>query len=68
MNGHSRSCAFCGSAIVPGERWVRERMRKRVLDMQESGYHYYHIALCGSDEWSCWEKHQLESFASESRM
>jgi hypothetical protein len=68
MNGHSKSCAFCGSAIVPGERWVRERMRKPALDWQDPTFQYYHIALSASDESSCWEKHQLERFASKSRM
>lgn len=66
MNGHLRNCAFCGSTIVPGERWVRERMRTAVPDKQESSYQYYHIALIVSAESSCWEKHQLERFAFES--
>lgn len=67
MNGHSRNCAFCGSAIGPGERWVRARVRKPIptLGEQESGYQYYHIALFDSGDSSCWEKHQLERFAFE---
>lgn len=65
MNGHSRNCAFCGSAIGPGERWVRER---GVMERQESSYRYYHIATSDSNDSSCWEKHQLEGFGCESRI
>ncbi len=69
MNRDLRSCAFCGSVIAPGQRWVRERsVRKPVVDRQESAYRYYHISLSTSGDSSCWEKHQLERFASESRM
>lgn len=66
MSVHLRSCAFCGSTIVPGQRWVRERMPKPARGEQESSYEYYHIALA-SEDGSCWEKHQLMRLGSESR-
>ncbi len=67
MNVHFRNCAFCGSTIAPGQRWVRERMRKPAQGEQESSYEYYHISLAASGDGSCWEKHQLMRLGPESR-
>jgi len=54
----SYRCAYCQSAIAPGERWVRERIfDARTTD--DAHYRRYHADLFGEEVLSCWEKHQV---------
>jgi len=53
-------CAYCRSAIVSGQRWVREKIYELALNGREPSYHRYHAEPFAGQEASCWEKHQLE--------
>jgi hypothetical protein len=53
-------CAFCRSAIVSGERWVREKIYDSALSGREPSYLRYHAEPCAGQQYSCWEKHQLQ--------
>ena len=52
-------CAYCGSPIGSGQRWVREKIYD---PFTASGprYHRYHADLFTGEELSCWEKHEME--------
>ena len=56
----SNNCAYCGSPIEPGQRWVREKVYDASLAGQNPRYHRYHVELSAGEELSCWEKHQVE--------
>jgi hypothetical protein len=53
-------CAYCRSSIVPGERWVRERIYDPALNGRDPSYHRYDAEPFAKQEGSCWEKHQME--------
>jgi hypothetical protein len=53
-------CAYCRSSIVPGERWVREKIYDPALNGRDPSYHRYHAEPFAEEERSCWEKHQME--------
>jgi hypothetical protein len=56
----ANQCDYCRSSIVPGQRWVREKIYDPALNGRDPSYHRYHAELFGTQQESCWEKHQLE--------
>ncbi len=56
----ANQCAYCRSSIVPGQRWVREKIYDPALNGRDPSYHRYHAELFATQQESCWEKHQLE--------
>jgi hypothetical protein len=52
-------CAYCQSAIVSEQRWVREKIYDPTLNGRDASYRRYHAEPFGQ-ELSCWEKHQVE--------
>jgi len=56
----AQQCAYCGSQIDPGTRWVREKIYEPALNGREPRYSRYHADLFDGQEVSCWEKHLLE--------
>lgn len=52
-------CAYCGSSIASGERWVREKIYEP-LNIDEPRYRRFHADLFASEELSCWEKRMLD--------
>jgi len=56
----ANQCAYCRSSIVPGQRWVREKIYDPALNGRDPSYHRYHAELFATRQESCWEKHQLE--------
>jgi len=55
-------CAYCGSSIEPGERWVRQKIYEPAR--HEPRYHRYHADLFDGQRLSCWEKHLVEQEAA----
>lgn len=55
----AHECAYCGSSIVSGDRWVREKIYETSTG-DGPRYRRYHADLFAEQELSCWEKHQLE--------
>jgi hypothetical protein len=55
----ANQCAYCGSSIVPGQRWVREKIHDPSRNGDNASYHRYHAELFPGQEVSCWEKHQM---------
>jgi hypothetical protein len=53
-------CAYCGSPIEEGQRWVREKLYEAAPAGHDPRYLRYHVELFDKQELSCWEKHQLE--------
>lgn len=61
MIGHdARFCDYCQSAILLGQRWVREKIYDGQFANQASSYRYFHAEPDGQQGASCWEKRQLE--------
>jgi hypothetical protein len=56
----TNQCTYCRSPILPGQRWVRERIYDPALEGRDASYHRYHAELFAGQEGSCWEKHQME--------
>jgi hypothetical protein len=56
----ANQCDYCRSSIVPGQRWVREKIYDPALNGRDPSYHRYHAELIATQQESCWEKHQLE--------
>ena len=52
-------CAYCRSAIAPGQRWVREKIYEPAPN-RDPNYHRFHAEPFAGDGASCWEKQQLE--------
>ena len=57
FNAHE--CAYCRSAITPGERWVREKIYEPFAG-NATRYRRYHADLFVGEESSCWEKQEME--------
>jgi hypothetical protein len=55
----AHECAYCRSAIAPGERWVREKIYEPFA-LNAPRYRRYHADLFAGEELSCWEKHEME--------
>ena len=55
----SHECAYCRSAIVAGEPWVREKTYEPFAG-NAPRYQRYHADLFAGEELSCWEKHEME--------
>jgi hypothetical protein len=53
-------CAYCRSSIVPGQRWVRQKIYDPALNGREPRYHRYHAEPFSGQDESCWEKQQME--------
>jgi hypothetical protein len=56
----ANQCDYCRSSIVPGQRWVREKIYDAALTGRDPSYHRYHAEPFATRRESCWEKHQLE--------
>jgi hypothetical protein len=56
----ANQCAYCGSSIVSGQRWVREKIYDPALNGRAPSYHRYHAEPFALQEGSCWEKYQME--------
>ena len=56
----ANQCAYCRSAIVSSQRWVREKIYDPGLNGRDPSYHRYHAEPFAGQEGSCWEKHQME--------
>jgi hypothetical protein len=56
----AKQCAYCGSSIGPGQRWVREKIHDPSRNGGDASYRRYHAELFAGQEVSCWEKHQME--------
>jgi hypothetical protein len=53
-------CAYCRSAILSGQRSVREKIYEPALNGRDPSYYRYHAEPFGEQGSSCWEKHQME--------
>ena len=56
----ANQCDYCRSSIVPGQRWVREKIYDAALNGRDPSYHRYHAEPFAGQEGSCWEKHEME--------
>jgi hypothetical protein len=55
-----QQCVYCGAAINPGARWVREKIYEPAFNGREPRYHRFHADVFDGQEVSCWEKHLVE--------
>jgi len=62
----ANECAYCRSAILPGQRWVREKIYDPAFESRDASYHRYHAELFAGEQGSCWEKHQMEKEVTRS--
>jgi hypothetical protein len=53
-------CAYCGSPIAPGQRWVRQKIYDHGLNGREPHYQRYHAEPSAGQSESCWDKHRME--------
>ena len=60
MANYSR-CAYCGSPIEEGQRWVREKIFEPAFAGLDPTYLRYHAELFAGQELSCWEKHEMKT-------
>jgi hypothetical protein len=56
----AKRCAYCQSAILSEQRWVRQKIYEPALDGRSANYRCYHAEPFAEEELSCWEKHQVE--------
>jgi hypothetical protein len=56
----AKRCAYCQSAILSEQRWVRQKIYDPTLDGRGATYRCYHAEPFAGEELSCWEKHQVE--------
>lgn len=56
----ANQCAHCRSPILPGQRWVREKIHDPAIEGRDASYHRYHAELFAGQQGSCWEKRQME--------
>jgi hypothetical protein len=56
----ANQCEYCRSSIVPGQKWVREKIYDDALNGRDPSYHRYHAEIFATQRESCWEKQQLE--------
>ena len=54
-------CAYCGSQIEEGHRWVREKVYESAFTGRDPRYQRFHAELFLGQELSCWERHQIEA-------
>ena len=54
------SCAYCGSTIEQGQRWVREKIFEPAFTGLDPTYLRYHADLFSGQDLSCWERHEIE--------
>jgi hypothetical protein len=54
-------CAYCGSSIEEGQRWVRKKIFEPAFAGLDPTYLRYHAELFAGQELSCWEKHEMET-------
>jgi hypothetical protein len=57
---NSGGCAYCGSPIEEGQRWVREKVYEPAFTGRDPFYRRYHADLFPGHGLSCWEKNELE--------
>ena len=57
---HTNKCAYCGSPIEAGQRWVREKIYEPAVVDGAPNYRRYHVELFNGQELSCWENHRME--------
>jgi hypothetical protein len=55
-----KSCGYCHSPIVAGQRWVREKIYAPRSNRHDPTYLHFHAELFGGEEESCWEKHEMD--------
>jgi hypothetical protein len=55
----AQECAYCGSPIASGERWVREKIFDP-FSGNNPRYRRYHADLFIDQELCCWEKRVME--------
>jgi hypothetical protein len=60
MANYSR-CAYCGSPIEEGQRWVREKIFEPAFVGLDPTYIRYHVELFAGNNLSCWENHQMQT-------
>jgi hypothetical protein len=60
MMANCSKCAYCGSPIEEGQRWVREKIFEPAFTGLDPTYLRYHVELFPGQELSCWEKHQMK--------
>jgi hypothetical protein len=54
-------CGYCGSSIVDGQRWVREKIFDSACkNGDEPKYKRYHAEVFAGDQRSCWEEHLMQ--------
>jgi hypothetical protein len=54
-------CGYCGSSIVDGQRWVREKIVGSAgKNGGEPKYKRYHAEVSAGDRLSCWEQHLMQ--------
>ena len=56
----AKRCAYCQSAILAEQRWVRQKIYDPALDGHGADYRSYHAEPFAGEELGCWEKHQVE--------
>jgi hypothetical protein len=57
---NANESAYCRSSIVPGQRWVREKVYDPASkNGREPIYQRFHVEVSAGEALSCWEKHQM---------
>jgi hypothetical protein len=62
----AKRCAYCQSAILSEQRWVRQKIYDPALDGRSANYRCYHAEPFAGEKLSCWEKHQVEQESARS--
>jgi hypothetical protein len=63
-----RFCDFCQSAILAGQRWVREKIYDPRCEKQDSAYRRFHAEPFDGQALSCWEKRQMDREAARTAL
>ena len=58
-----RHCDYCHSAIVEGQRWVRQKVYSPNSNTEDPRYRHYHAEPFDGQSESCWEKQLERDFA-----
>lgn len=56
----AKSCDYCGSPIIEGQRWVRQTVYKPCVSGRDTTERHYHAEAPTGRGLSCWEKNQME--------